>query len=293
MKTKSFLSLLTVLIFISCSKNESAKLKLKPTMELTTETFNCVGEQHNLWLDEIYENTIRQGKTLSYKNIVSDVTHYLKNVNENTKYSKDDLTFLNTSSTKSYIKYLAKEPSFLSIISNCNDLTTNQIQYIKQLNEIVINSNDTWSIIVSKIKVIENAAIRNFSETEIVYCLCLSSTAKSSLKYWNSNLGKKWFDYYGKPFIPIGELNISNFKIDWHNVAVADIAGFGAGFPKGVTVGMVAGGLAAGAASGGTAAGIGAILGGLAGGTVSGVATAAVASAGALAAEIVADWFGW
>jgi hypothetical protein len=168
-------------------------------------------------------------------------------------------------------------------------LTTKQYNYIERLDRLIstFNGHDLTDLL-AKIKFLENESLINLNESEIVYFMSVTNLAKHSLDYWNSSKAEKWHSFIkNKRNSPFTE------KVDWHNVAVADIAAFIVGFPAGVKIGALTGGLAAGIASGGITAGLGAVLGGFVGGTVSGLAAAASASAVALAAEVSADWFGW
>jgi hypothetical protein len=168
-------------------------------------------------------------------------------------------------------------------------LSVNQFLYLKELDVLISSfKGDDLSGLISKLKVVEDKAINTLSENEIVYILDVSNLAKHSLTYWNSKKANKWYTYFRNR----GNNNIAA-KLDYHNVAVTDIAAFAVGFPAGINVGMLVGGLTAGIASGGITAGLGAVLGGFAGGTVSGLASAASASAIILGAEMAANWFGW
>lgn len=208
--------------------------------------------------------------------------------------SKDDKLQFNTKDFKNLIQKATEANSIVLSENNLDKkLTLKQAKFIRQLNSELTNTTRTYDIIVANIIQLEQSAIKELDESEVVYALCVSSVAKHSIEYWNTEQGEKWFKHFNKSFQPIGTFrsNMKMAKIDWHNVAVADVLGFGAGFPSGVTVGMVAGGLAAGVATGGTAAGIGAVLGGLVGGSATGLAAAVTASSATLVAEAVVSWF--
>lgn len=312
-KTISILSLiiLTSLFWLSCrqdnlattnlnedqNKNFASSAKITADgLELTPETFNIIGETHNNALDYIYNNQISNNINSNYEDINNSGIHYIFNVDENMKLTSDNPQLLQTSEQKANIKYIVENAGVLSmseIIMKYKTITENQKKYIDLLDQAVNSSNLTYDNIIRNIKQIEEDAINELSDNEIVYFLGMSSVAKSSLEYWNTSRGEKWFTSYGIAFKPIGSFstNTAN-KISWRNVAIADIVAFGYGFPSGVTVGMVAGGLAVGVGTAGVGAGIGAVLGGLIGGSASGLAHAAVASGLTLGAEKIADIWG-
>lgn len=266
-------------------------------IELTPTTFDFVGQAHNDGLDYVFDNTFSKNPNSKFKDIKDASVKYVFEVNDNTKASKDDRNQFETTAFKDLIRKATKAKSLDLTENNINKtITKNQADFNRRLNNELTNTKNTYEVIVANITELEKSAIKEFGEDEIIYALCLSSVAKHSIEYWNTAKGEKWFKHFNKPFKPIGSTNSNNLaanraSIDWHNVAVADVLGFGAGFPSGVTVGMVAGGLTAGVATGGAAAGIGAVLGGLVGGSATGLAGAVTASAATLAAEVVVSWF--
>jgi hypothetical protein len=289
-------SVLLSLLFGCKKKSNLDSLDDAKKIELTPTTFDFVGQEHNAGLEYVFENIFAKNPNSKFKDVKDASVKYVFEVNSNTKASKDDKFQFETNDFKDLIKKATKAKSLDSLEHNFNrNLTKNQTDFIRKLSMELTNTKHTYDEIVTNIIKLEKSAIKDFGENEIVYALCLSSVAKHSIEYWNTAKVEKWFKLFKKQFQPIGNTNSNtltlNRAIDWHNVAVADVLGFGAGFPSGVTVGMVAGGLAAGVATGGAAASIGAVLGGLVGGSATGLVGAVTASAGTLAAEVIVSWF--
>lgn len=304
------LFLLSSFLFLSCRQDnevtesldtenyKNANLSARTTSDslvLTSDTFNIVGETHNNALDYIYNNQILGKISSNYDEINNTSIHYMFNVDENMKLTSDDPQSLKTQEQKAKAKFIIDNSVVLSmseIVAKYNKISENQKKYIDLLDTAVKSNSLTYDVIISNIEDIERNAIEELSDSEIVYFLGVSSVAKSSVKYWNTNSGEKWFTSYNIPFQPIGTISENTQgRVNWRNVAIVDLVAFAAGFPSGVTVGMVAGGLAAGVGSGGILAGVGAVLGGLEGGSASGLAAAATASAIRIGAEqIVSFW---
>lgn len=281
--------------FIGCQKSaDNAFIQKAEKIELTPNTFDFVGQSHNDGLDYVFDNTFKNNINSKYNDVKNASVKYVFDVNESTKYSKDDKSLFAAQEFKELIKKATSASSInLNESGLKHSLTEKQLQFINLLNIDLTKTSHTYDVIIRNIEGLEKSAIKELGKNEIVYVLCVSSVAKHSIEDWNTSKGEKWFKKFNKPFQPIGTFNSNNLaaKIDWHNVAVADVLGFGTGFPSGVTVGMVAGGLAVGVATGGAGAGIGAVLGGLVGGTATGLAAAVTASAATLAAEWVVSWF--
>lgn len=297
--------------FFACNKNNITSKTLSSTTNsskismdvftLTPNTFDFIGETHNNGLDYVFDNTINGNSNVNYEEISNSTIHYISQVNEFTKLSSDNLSVLSSNESKTFFKSICDQHSISStFIKKYISLTFRQSQFVDTLGVIVADTNLTSNEAISKIVNLELASISNLDSNEVVYALCLSNVAKHSIAYWsNAENASKWLNHFGSEpnanpiYSTYGGKAPTQTNINWHNVAVADVLGFGAGFPAGVTTGMVAGGLAAGVATGGVAAGIGAVLGGLVGGTATGLASATLASAGALAAEVVVGWFGF
>lgn len=274
-------------------KNLSPVSKSSEKLELTTETFNVIGETHNNALDYIYDEHISNIHNIKYEDINNSSIYFMFNLDQNMKLTSDNPEGLNSTEHKAKAKFIVENSELLSmsdIILKYNTISLNQKKYIDLLDIAVKNSSLEYHEVISNIELIEKNAILELRDDEIVYFLCVSSVAKHSIEYWNTSRGQKWFNAYNLPFTPIGTFNSNpQAKINWRNVAIADIIGFAGAFPAGITTGMVAGGLAAGVASGGTLAAVGAVLGGLVGGTCTGLAGAAAASALRIAAEQIAS----
>jgi hypothetical protein len=281
-------------LMLSCKRNFTEK-NIAPSKKivLTPNTFDFIGKSHNQGLDYVFETTFKKNRFSTFDDIKTASITYIFDINDYTKFSKDDRLYFSTPDFIQLIKKAIRATSInLDEIDKANSLTKKQREFVKSVGAEVTNTCLRYDEIVRNIEELEQVAIRELGDEEIIYALCVSSIAKFSIEYWNTSSGEKWFTYFGKPFYPIGTFNNDRLHraIDWHNVALADIIGFGQGFPAGVTVGMLAGGLALGVPTWGGATAIGAVLGGFVGGTATGLARAVIASAAVLAGEILLSW---
>jgi len=300
---KKYFSLATVFailfVFVACNKNadvstDTPTIKKSPNnaLILTPNTFDFVGEWHNEGLDYVFDNVIKNNANITYNNVNNASIEYISKVNEYTKLTEEEIKKLQSEENKKLIAEILKQQILSAdFLKKHAVLTPNQEQFIIELSKFVNDNEMSLDNTLKGIIAIEKDAIEKFGEDEIIDVLCLSSIAKHSLRYWTSKENqKKWRDVV----IVLGDLDDDEpLLVNWRNVAIADILGFGVGFPSGVTVGMVAGGLAAGVYTAGAAAGIGAVLGGFVGGTVTGLTKAIAASAAALIAEWIADALGF
>lgn len=283
-----------VLAILGCQKNFTEKTRFQSkTIELTPSTFDFIGKSHNDGLDFVFENTFQKNRFSTFEDIKMSSVNYVFNVNPNTKLSKDDKSYFSSPAFDELLRKMARATS-IDLDENGieNTLTDKQKKFIKSIGVQLTNNSLTFDVIVKNIETLERVAIKELDENEIIYALCVSSVAKHSIQYWNTESGRKWYAFFGKPFQPIGTFNLENSAraIDWHNIAIADIVGFGQGFPAGVTVGMLAGGLSLGVPTFGGASHIGAVLGGFVGGTATGLTKAVATSALALAAELIVSY---
>ena len=254
----------------------------------------------NKGLDYIYDNTFGKNKTTRLSDVLHAADKYVFEESPITNKSKDDRSKLFSAEHRAFLKVAV---STTSIITNrellLKKLTPAQLGMIEKLDAAF--SLPTYKEKQDRITDLSNEAIATLNENEVLSSLSL---AKHSLAYWEGAKGKQWNDrinqfYSTSNGIQVGMNGVGSNehvqvnKIDWHNVAVADVAAFIIGFPGGVQVGALVGGITAGIASAGITAGLGAVLGGVVGGTASGLASAISASGIALAAEVAVDWFGW
>lgn len=275
--------------FLGCQKSIKTQHVLE-NIKLNADNFDFFGTTHNDALDYIYDNTFAINPNTNFNDVKNACSDYLYRVNPQTKISNDDKTIFNKAEFKNLIKSAVNSNSiFIDSVQLIKRLTVPQYNMIRRLDQLITSTSLTFENRIAEIRKLEDEAINTLNDNEIVYFLCTSNLSRHSLAYWNSEKGKRWIETINKNYN--NNATTYSASIDWHNVAVADVAAFAVGFPAGVNVGMIAGGLTAGIASAGITAGVGAALGGIVGGSVSGLATAISASAVTLAAEAVVSWF--
>ena len=269
------------------------------TMNINSKSFDFIGLEHNRGLDYVFSNTL-QNNNPTFDDVLKSVDKYVYEVSPITSASKDNRDELFNSETRALLKSsITSRSIIIDRTTLIKKLTPAQFSMIEKLDGAFSLSDVELQL--SEIKSLKEEAISTLNNEEIVFVLSALSLAEYSLIYWSGSKGEMWKDRImeisnsGQGSSKInGEninMNVKSNKIDWHNVAVADVSAFIVGFPAGVNVGAIVGGLTAGIASGGVAAGIGAVLGGIVGGTASGIATAISASAIVLASEFIVDWF--
>lgn len=269
MKIKySLLSLIGISIFFnSCQKNAALEnLDETNKIILSTETFNFIGESHNEGLDYVFSNTFAINPKTNFEDVNKATIDYLYKINPSTKLTSEDKNKFFTNSHKDLIKDAVFSNSIIiDSFKLLQVVTPNQFAFLKQIDHFVTNNSLEFDERISGLKKLEIEAIKNLNDNEIVYILCVSNLARHSLSYWNSGKGSLWSQKIAQNNDLRGASTLR--AIDWHDIAVADVAAFIVGFPLGVNVGMVVGGVTAGIASAGITAGLGAVLGGVAGGT--------------------------
>jgi len=299
-----YLSISAIVIitgFIYCNKSNN-DVPSNQSIKISSTTFDFIGEAHNKGLDYVYSQTFENKSNTKLIDVLNATDKYIFEQSPLTKGSKDNRIRLFTSENLALLK--ASVASKLIILNRTElqkKLSPAQFSIIEKLDLIFLLP--TYEERQQKIKDLKNEVIINLNNNEIVYILCTLSLAEYSMSYWNSEKGKQWKDRItqlyatGKTNIQIKtnginkNQNIRANKIDWRNVAVADVAAFIYGFPAGINVGALVGGVTTGVATGGIGAGLGAVLGGLVGGTASGLASAISASAVVLATEFIVDMF--
>src|SRR5690606_29183714 len=93
----------------------------------------------------------------------------------------------------------------------------------------------------------------DLEDNQLARLYMTNSVAKSSLTYWEGDSADKWFSTFPVNGAPGSEINptypITVAKIDWGNVAKADISAFLLAFPTGVKAGAIKGAVVLGLAS--------------------------------------------
>jgi hypothetical protein len=299
-----YLSISAIVIitgFIYCNKSNN-DVPSNQSIKISSTTFDFIGEAHNKGLDYVYSQTFENKSNTKIIDVLNATDKYVFEESPLTKGSKDNRIELFTSENLALLKAsVASKSIILNRTELQKKLSPAQFSIIEKLDLIFLLP--TYEERQQKIKDLKNEVIINLNDNEIVYILCTLSLAEYSMSYWNSEKGKQWKDRItqlyatGKTNIQIKtnginkNQNIRANKIDWRNVAVADVAAFIYGFPAGINVGALIGGVTTGVATGGIGAGLGAVLGGLVGGTASGLASAISASAVVLATEFIVDMF--
>jgi hypothetical protein len=281
------------LLFSSCSKTSNNKnsqetQRLKELV-VDPESYNVIGQTHNEGLDYIFKETFEKNLQTTYVDVNDASVNYVFTKNPMTNKSKDDKSFFFKDEFRQLIKNAVYSNSIIASKEILlKKLTTEQYKIIEDLDKIVTSNNLSLKEKIKQIANIESLAIKQLGDNEIVYVLCATNLAKHSLEYWDSNKSR-WISRINE----INAVKGSNIalKIDYHNVAVADIGAFLLAFPAGAQAGALVGALALGIETFGTATAVGAVLGAIIGGTGTGTVAAITASSVVLAAEMILDWF--
>lgn len=210
-----------------CKKEKNTNLvQQSKAIELSPTTFDFIGQAHNDGLDYVFNNTFSKNLNSNFKDIKDASVKFVFEINNDTKLSKDNKSQFETQEFKKLIKKSTESNSIVLGDYNIQkNITPKQTAFINQLSCELTNTSHTYDVIIEKIILLEKIAIQDLGEDEIVYALCVSSLAKHSIEYWNTSKGEKWFKHFNKSFNPIGAVNNNNFaaRIDYHNVAVADV----------------------------------------------------------------------
>ena len=293
--------LVALLALVGCMKSSNYYYSNTP-ININSKSFDFIGVEHNSGLDYVFSNTLQINNNPTFNDVLQSVDKYVYEVSPITNTSKDDRNDLFNSQTRTLLKSTITSRSVIVDRSALiKKLTPSQFIMIEKLDQAFVMKDIESQL--NEIKSLKEEALNTLNDDEIVFVLSALSVAEHSLAYWSSSKGEMWKDR----IIQISNSRNSNLhtkanstsidleekanKIDWHNVAVVDVAAFIAGFPAGVNVGAIVGGLTTGIATGGIAAGVGAVLGGVVGGSASGIAAAIGASSLVLASEFIVDWF--
>lgn len=271
--------------------NNDAQLSYRTTaegFELRPEYFDRIGQAHNEGLDYVLEHTVGPNPNSSIQDVNQSAVEFVFDINPETTATPDNRNVLYTNDHISKITDIILARSIIANREELTDkLTSSQLYFIDKLDTIFSATSFQYEESISLIRELEEQALEALNDDEIVYFLCVTNLARHSLEYWFSEKGLLWLDVInGGSNDPQPQA-----RIDWRNVAIADVAAFIAGFPAGVNTGAIVGGLTAGMASAGITAGVGAVLGGIVGGTATGLASAISASGYVLAAEIILSWW--
>ena len=294
-------STILLIVLVGCMKSGKVYNNYH-SMNINSESFDFIGVEHNNGLDYVFSNVIENNNNPEFGDVLNSVDEYVYEVSPITRNSKDNRNDLFNSETRVLLKSSINSKSvIMDRAALMKKLTPAQFSMIEKLDQAFLMPNLESQL--NEIKSLKNAALNTLNSDEIVFILSTLSVAENSLTYWSSSKGEMWKDRimqisnYRGTQLPVKSnstnlvLEIKANKIDWHNVAVVDVAAFIAGFPAGINVGVMVGGLTAGIATGGIGAGVGAVLGGVVGGSASGIAAAIGASSLVLASELIVDWF--
>lgn len=294
-------SLAILIIHFSCNKYDTLNF-YQDSSKITVSSFDFIGLEHNNGLDYVFSKTMEKSNNPTFNDVLKSVDTYVYEISIYTKGSEDNRNDLFNTKTKDLIKSsIATKSIIINREALLTKLTVNQFNLIEKLDRVFIIPNIDSQL--KEIRYLKEVALNTLGKNEIVFVLSTLSLAEHSLIYWSSSKGELWMNrilqisnskqamlqtkFKGQSI----NNGIKTDKIDWHNVAVADVAAFIIGFPAGINAGAIVGGVTAGIASGGVAAGVGAVLGGVVGGSASGIASAISASSVVLAAEFIVDWF--
>ncbi|WP_116788033.1 hypothetical protein [Flavobacterium psychrotrophum] len=303
MKKFSFYSAFFLPLFIICGcssdsvtgENRNTALRTSSSSDnsvILPEYFDFIGEAHNSGLDYVYDNAIKNNGNLKYADIKGASLYYFDNIYNLTKgNAKQNYT----PEHDTIVKISVESNKLMPAGHDYSSFSKEEISFINNL-ELIIDEN---SDIVDKIKKIDllnkKIYMSDLEDNQLTRLYMTNSVAKSSLTYWNSSKRDKWLDTFpiGNPASPTGPTYpiTTMGKIDWSNVAKADIAAFLMAFPFGVKAGAIKGAIVLGLASGGTGAVAGAIIGALGGGAAAGATAAVGASAAWLGAEAIVSWW--
>lgn len=292
-------SIIALIVLFGCMKSSNIYYT-SAIMNINSKSFDFIGVEHNNGLDYVFSNVLQNNNNPRFSDFLKSVDKFVYEVSPITNTSKDNWDGLFNSETKILLKATVITKSIIiDRTSLIKKLTPAQFKMIEKL-DIVLEIPEI-ELQLNEINLLKDEAVNTLDNNEVVFVLSTLSLAEYSINYWSGSKGEMWKDRILQirnsrqgSLKTNGEninMNVKSNKIDWHNIAVADVSAFIVGFPAGVNVGAFIGGVTTGIASGGVAAGVGAVLGGIVGGTASGIATAISASSIVLAAEFIVDWF--
>lgn len=294
-------STLLLMVLVGCMKSGNVYYNYD-SMNINSASFDFIGVEHNKGLDYVFSNVLENNNYPTIDGVLKSADKYVYEVSPITSNSKDNRNDLFNSETRMLLKSsITSKSVIIDRFALTKKLTPAQYNMIEKLDQTFLIPNIDSQL--NEIQYLKNEALNNLNNDEIVFVLSVLSVAEYSLTYWSSNKGEMWKDRIiqinnSRSTLLHTKVNSTNMlleikanRIDWHNVAVADVAAFIVGFPAGINVGVIVGGLTAGIATGGIGTGVGAVLGGVVGGSASGIAAAIGASSLVLASELIVDWF--
>lgn len=280
-KTLSKITILSILAFslISCRQNEVSTSEKEYTKRelFNTENFKFFGKAHNEALNYAFAHIDTKNiSKLSYYDIESRTNFYFDEIYEPTSRFKEQVKDIHY---EKLVKSTLKTNSLVEIAKQKKSLEGKSLgsleaNYIGDLEDILDDSNGNFTPIPQQIDNLNQQIVDDptLTEDEMCFLLLTNSIALYSSEYWytdeSSSLKQKLKMAKGSEYA----------KINWDDVARADIGGFILGFPAGAKAGLIRGAIIGALSGEGVGAVPGAIIGALGWGAASGARAAAAAS---------------
>ena len=245
-----------VFIFSSCSKNIDLTLS-GHSEKLTAAYFEGAGQMHNANLDNILVDLSNERSGV-YKSLTSIGSNVV-----NTEFARSNMLNLANNASIQQTNNDQNLPPQLKndmviqtniiyqdapIWDNVNlfTLTTSskftdfQQSFLSQLNVIISDNDESMNSLLKRISNLEeNIYQSSLSQIQQAEIFIITSTAKSSLSYWNQNINK-WTIFIDETRVSSKEgltFDIKGFsiksnlskKISWKKVAKSDVGGAVAG----------------------------------------------------------------
>lgn len=284
------------LTLASCDKETNSTLNdeiVKPIINrdvpsiFIPEDFDFFGEAHNTCLDTVFSRTFLLNPNTTYQEVMQTCNEYCFQEHPIISQTIGDISNEFGEVNDNIIMVAINANSIIDLQNLYESkISFDQVQALQDLDKI-INNNLEFESLIENIESFEQNIRFTLIDEDIPFIFLATSLAKKSFTYWHSPRGQQWYD------ILKNNSSLPNFPeaVDWHNVAVADIAGFLAGFCGGAVTGAQIGAVALGIETGGLGALPGAIIGAGIGGSATGLVSATKASACTLAAEMILDSF--
>ncbi|MBC7651305.1 MAG: hypothetical protein H7101_06105 [Deinococcales bacterium] len=239
------LSILSTMMFSSCSKNINES-EINKNRLITPKSLNFIGVEHNKGLDFIY-NGLKNGRINNGENATFSIT---------TLQDRQEVLDLVEEQTHNYIDNNYPQDPTLSLahqlissvctedfVSSVNgglynnqlvtSITSNEVQFLDQLNVILSDDDNSITSIISRIEQLEMTA-STFSDEEKYVVFSASVVAKNSFSYWNEHFDD-WQNLFHSNNFNLGTLSTGNLgssgnyqtlgAVNWKNVGKADVAG--------------------------------------------------------------------
>lgn len=239
-----------IVFFTSCRKdssinpNNGTSLLNSKTSGLSLNkdlsTYSNLGIQHNRRLDSIYDILKSKQNPANSLDVVDSLVVESNHNNKLSDNFQNSLDSMSHSQKNFYKSSLAKKvptanliPTKLYSDAETSKLTPGQLKYLDQLNAIIRTKNPSIDQILKSISSIEQQAIVELDDQEIVVVLSTTSIAKSTMQYWHDNY-IKWQMLSGNKKLQTSSIKRMDAEsppsgFSWSTLGLTDVAGGASG----------------------------------------------------------------